>query len=553
MTTTNLNTGVVVVGGSLVGLSAAMLLAAKGVPFVLIEKHVSSSPHPRAIGFTTRTQEIFRTAGVGDRIPHSKGGRPRRIEVESLAGSWGQEKFWHTGGNDKPGQDKTGSDKKPGPPEQAKRPQDSAFSATNYSPCEPKAIAQDHLEPVLRERARESGADLRLGQTMTSFSQDSDGVNVTTVDQHGNETTITAKYLLACDGARSSVREALNISTSGIGTLRTLRSILFRCAPIEKYMAHDVSQFSIKHEGFEAFLVTYRDQRWALMWNDESGATISEDAAKERILEAIGDRDVTLKDIEIITQGSWTLSGKVADTFQSGRVFLAGDAAHALPPNPDVHNLVWRLDYVLRGLSEASLLEAYTTERHGVAKLRHDQIFLREDYKDYVRDTKWRAPEDASSAQIYGDVEMELGQRYVSQDIIDTEDSRGLPVVQLPEEWKGQPGTRAQHIWLQQDGKKVSTLDHFGPGWTLLSESEQWGNDLEKARKGLGWDQKDLKFLHMDAKTIPNGESFRAAYDCGTTGASLVRPDGFITWRTRERSSNTVSELMQVLHKAGHR
>ncbi|HWE28642.1 MAG TPA: FAD-dependent monooxygenase, partial [Polyangia bacterium] len=83
------STSVLVVGGSLVGLSTALFLSANGVPTVLVERHAGSSPHPRAIGYTTRTLELLRAVGLGGRIPEVPAGfRLRRVRIESLAGRW---------------------------------------------------------------------------------------------------------------------------------------------------------------------------------------------------------------------------------------------------------------------------------------------------------------------------------------------------------------------------------------------------------------------------------------------------------------------------------
>ncbi len=86
-------TSVLMVGGGLVGLSVAVFLAMRGIPAVLVERHPASSPLPRAMGFTTRTMELYRAAGLGDAIPQVPPGlgRPRRIKVESLAGKWSSE------------------------------------------------------------------------------------------------------------------------------------------------------------------------------------------------------------------------------------------------------------------------------------------------------------------------------------------------------------------------------------------------------------------------------------------------------------------------------
>ncbi|MGY2061608.1 FAD-dependent oxidoreductase [Nocardia gipuzkoensis] len=92
------STPVLIVGGSLVGLSAAVFLSWQGVPVVVIDKHYGSSSHPRAIGFTTRTVEHFRQVGVEVPALPQDMKPPRRARVESLAGNWIEEYPWTPGG-----------------------------------------------------------------------------------------------------------------------------------------------------------------------------------------------------------------------------------------------------------------------------------------------------------------------------------------------------------------------------------------------------------------------------------------------------------------------
>src|SRR5262245_34375134 len=87
-------TAVLIAGGSLVGLSAAMFLSARGVRPILVERHPGSSPHPRAIGYTPRTLELYRSVGLT--VPEApRGFRLRRATVESLAGKWLDETAWN--------------------------------------------------------------------------------------------------------------------------------------------------------------------------------------------------------------------------------------------------------------------------------------------------------------------------------------------------------------------------------------------------------------------------------------------------------------------------
>ena len=496
---------VVVVGGSLVGLSAAVFLAARGVPVVLLERHKGSSPHPRAIGFTTRTVEHFRSVGLDKKIPSIRGGgKPRRIEIDYLAGKWHDEKHWT-----QPGPAVGNGFGNGGPPNGGQGPQKGnggppggghmAGNAAVHSPVQAIAITQDRLEPILRTRATELGADLRLGCKLIGFRQDEDAVYVTAVGPDQQEFTITARYLIGCDGAKSSIREALQIPMHGVGHLRTLKSILFRCPSIEKYLDRGFVQFAIERPDFSAFLITYSDGRWALMWNDESNEPISEEFQRAKVIQAIGKE---VDDLELLTLGQWELKGAVALKFQVGRVFIAGDAAHTLPPNrggfgantgiQDVYNLAWKIASVTWGISSEDLLDTYDEERQPVAYLRHNQIFVRDDYKDYVKGSLWESDQKDTDEgfRVIGDVEMELGTLYISAAIssgVDDPDALGL--AKLPAEWAGQPGIRAPHLVIEHGGKTISTLDLFGNGWVLLSEDAAWrdvsGSILKKLPKAI--------------------------------------------------------------------
>jgi putative polyketide hydroxylase len=342
---------VVVVGGSLVGLSAAVFLSGQGVPVTLVEKHSSSAAHPRAIGYTARTLELFRAVGVELPATAQGHGPPRRAHVESLAGTWFEEYLWTA---------------------------NTAAPRYEYSPAAATAIAQDRLEPILRNRAVALGADLRLSTEMTDFTQDDDGVTVTLRPRDGSRYRMRAQYLVAADGARSQIRDALGINRTGEGLLPVQRSILFR-APIDHYLEHGVVQFEIKQPGLMAFLTTYSDGRWVLMLSDD----IDRDADQQRavVRQAVGIPDLP---VELLTTGRWELAALIADRFRTGRVFLAGDAAHQLPPNrggygantgiEDVHNLAWKLAAVLRGEASSALLDTYDAERRPIAWLRRADL-----------------------------------------------------------------------------------------------------------------------------------------------------------------------------------
>lgn len=597
-------TSVLVVGGGLVGLSMGLFLAWRGVPTVVVEKHAGSSPHPRAIGFMTRTMELFRAVGLGPDIPQVPPGfgRPRRLKVESLAGKWAAEEVAWT--PEAPG----------GKPD----------GAVEYSICTGAALAQDRLEPILRAKAIALGADFRPSTTLLSFEQDAGGVRALLKGPGGEEYTLGADYMVAADGHASPVRQALGIGRDGRGALRTVRSVLFR-APLEHYLESGVSQFEIEQPDFTAMLTTYRDGRWLLMFSDDEER--DEASLRGFIHRAIGREDI---EVEIITTGRWELSALIADHFSSDRVFLAGDAAHTLPPArggygantgiEDAHNLAWKLAAVLSGASQPALLDTYDAERRPIAWLRHDQIFARPDYAQFAR------PSDKDTP-IIDDVAMELGQIYASRAVLGS--GEVLPPALRPDQWAGEPGTRAPHVWVSVGGERVSTLDLVQPGWVLLTEDERWravakavgeqmgialecvvvgaaANDLPPAAssvldapiaqiasdpmgkavleaslpqvmghanyetfkamslrqlqplsRGEVTDEALAKaqadFTAWGYRTPPSDPidpvAFRKAFHIGQAGASLIRPDGYVAWRTTELPLNPVDDLAYALSR----
>lgn len=114
---------------------------------------------------------------------------------------------------------------------------------------------------------------MRLETELIRFEQDAGGVIASLRERGGREYTMRAAYMVAADGHRSPIREALGIGRAGRGHIQTVRSVLFR-APLEEYRRTGVTQFAIDQPGFEAFLTTYGDGRWVLIfWDDEERDT----------------------------------------------------------------------------------------------------------------------------------------------------------------------------------------------------------------------------------------------------------------------------------------
>ncbi|TPW25740.1 FAD-dependent monooxygenase [Pararhizobium mangrovi] len=488
---------VLIVGGSLVGLSASLFLRHHNVPHLLIDKHRGSAAHPRAMGFTETTMEHYRACGIADRIPQNDpGARLRRVQVESLFSDWVAETDWTPG-----------------------EPSDRSAA---LSPCTGAAIAQDELEPILRAAAIEAGAQLSLGVELTDLTQDEDRATATVRHRDdGIQETIEADWVIACDGADSTIREGLGIARSGVGHLRTVRSVLFRCPDADVVLDRGAQQFEIEQPGFKAFLTTYGDGRWVLMFDDDRERNTEE--LRAAVQRALG-RDLPF---EIVTTGKWELAGRIAEEYRRGRIFLAGDAAHQLPPTrggfgantgiDDVWNLAWKLAAVLGGRADVGLLDTYHAERRPIGWLRHQQTFSRPDYAHW-------APSTFRPEPLFGNDAMEFGQLNRSTAV------RGagpdLPAAAPPKVWAGQPGTRAPHVWEDGEEGTRSTLDLFGRDYVLLSANRAWIDLGER--------------LSIDAVMVgrgfrfPAGQPFAAMFGVSGAGATLVRPDGIVAWRSQK-------------------
>jgi hypothetical protein len=358
-------------------------------------------------------------------------------------------------------------------------------------------------------------------------------------------------FVIAADGHASGIRQVLGIERTGRGRLQTMRSILFRAtipddlaAKVAANRERGIVQYSIEQPAFTGFLGRgIGDDSWLLMFPDDRDR--DEDGLQDAARTAIG---IGGLDTTIIATGRWDASALIADRFGQGRVFLAGDAAHTLPPSrggygantgiEDVHNLAWKLAAVLSGASRPALLDTYDAERRPVAWLRHDQIFARPDYAAFA-DTTTNTP-------ILDDVAIELGQLYRSAAACDN--AAVLPPALRPDQWAGQPGTRAPHMWLTRRGEPLSTLDLFGHGWVLLADNGNWREASKLAAESTGT---TLEYLPLGTELLTTeAQEFRTAFGLAELGASLIRPDGYIAWRSVDLPADPAAALTSALRHA---
>jgi 2-polyprenyl-6-methoxyphenol hydroxylase-like FAD-dependent oxidoreductase len=505
---------VLIVGGSLVGLSTALLLADRGVPSLTVERHPGTAIHPRAAMFNQRTIEIYRGLGLETEIVDASNLEFQQdgaiVSVESLAGR--ELEYYFRNVNE---------------------------GYEELSPSPRLFITQIGLEPILRRRAEERGARLEYSTELVSFEQDDDAVTALVRNREsGAERTVRASYVVAADGSKSPVRERLGIPLRGHPSFSKSVTIYFR-ADVKPLLGDRnlsvIYVFGPTLQGFfrfslagdAGFLVVNTTTDAGGARNRDVWAGLDEDRCIAYVREALGAPGLG---IEIENVQQWNACAEWAERFRDGRVFLAGDAAHNMPPTggfggntgvADAHNLAWKLAFVLDGAAGPKLLDTYDAERRAVGELTTEQAYSR-----YVlRLDPELGKEDIQP--FVADPPIELGHRYRSTAVIAEEEDDGAPS-EDPHQPSGRPGTRAPHVELG-DG---STLDLFGRGFVVLSPADRWCSAARTAG--------------IDAHRI-DATAFVDAYGTGAEGAVLVRPDGFIAWRARHAPENGERELSSAL------
>ena len=528
-------TPVLIAGGGLVGLSAAAFLAQQGIRSVTIERLPESSPLPRAAFFHMRTLEMFRALGIEQRVRERSAldfvPEGAIIAMDCLSGR-----------------------------KLADIVPNLNVGVEAVSPCRRLFLNQPSLEPILRDCARQAGATIVQGAQITDVHQDGSGVRVAIEDVGGgNARELRGAYLIAADGGHSRVRESLGIPYEGRGAFSNSVTIYFT-ADLSPWIGNNAwSLIYVNNPLFRGFFRLNRSAQAGFLaintlgdpsLDPEAAANAAADVSASRLIElvrtGVGEPNLPVR-IDGYTR--WRATAHVARQFQDRRIFIAGDAAHLMPPNGgfggntgihDAHNLAWKLALVIQGHAGAGLLDSYATERQPVARFTVEQAFAR-----YVART---APWLASSQQpqpLVEDFDIELGYLY----------NAPLGIHADPRTTRGIPGSRAPHVWLARAGKSMSALDLMGRYLLLAGRDGQaWVEAARAAAKGLGRVPLPLDALRIGSDIEDPGGGFEHAYGISSSGATLVRPDGFVAWRSESASpADPAADLHQALSQSLHR
>ncbi|WP_435061167.1 FAD-dependent monooxygenase [Amycolatopsis thermoflava] len=493
---------VVIAGGGSVGLAAAVFLAHHGVHAHVVERRAGLSEHPRALGLSPRTLEFFREAGLGAELD--------AVAVRST-------EMWKADARTVAEIDR------------ANAPRRTPFTQPEISPEKPAGhYPQDRLDAALLPAARERGVTVEFGVAVAGVSQDADGVSVELSDGR----VLRTRYLIGADGVKTAVRPALGIGTTGPGEVgEPVLNILFE-ADLTGVFGALPTMVEIGHPDVRGMLLSVGERRWVL----HTGAP---GTPEELIRTALG-AEVPVR---VIAAKWWRATLRMAEEFRAGRAFLAGDAARSVSPLgafglntglADAHNLAWKLALVLAGQAGEGLLDTYHDERHAVAELVTRQAVLRWENPRLHWDPAAVAERAAVGA--WNAPLVTMGYRYDSAAVIDA-------VVQPPSTedlmvaLDGAPGSRLPHRWVSPG---VSTLDLVRSRFTVFAGDPSWREAAEKAAARLD--------VPMGAAVLPDAD-WLSATGIENGGALLVRPDGFVAWRSPVAVAGADAVLESVMSR----
>jgi len=544
-TTASRQHDVVICGAGPTGLTLSILLSRFGIRHLVIERKETEGGVPRARGINHRTGEIWQLLGLGDALRSATlppEWLERMVYQETLAGPL------------------VGTVETPG---------DRPGASSHLTPSDSYCISQDRTDVLLaRHAATYEEASIRFGTEFAGVRRRPDAVDVTVRTGAGEE-HIRAAWLIGCDGTASDVRAAADIPRVQLATLDSF---------VNAHFVADLGRWT-------------ENRKAVLLWNMQEGAEgvfgpldggsywrcqINFDPAQDapdswtaekvmaRIRTMIGAADADMPPIELRSFYPYEVRAALASHFMSGRILLAGDAAHQIPPHgalgmntgvQTAHNLAWKLAAVIRGDASARLLESYETERREVAERVIGHAIS--NYERVVRIRRKGTPEqrrdNVRGARGYGNAfGLDIGVHYSRGGAFVAEEQAGPCAEEditmyVP---TAAPGWRAPHFWVRREAGRISSIALSDGCFALLAgrDGDAW---VAAARDLGGGPAVHAVTVGPEGDIVPEEQVFEDLYGIEHSGCVLIRPDGHVAFRSRTCPADPRAELAHVFEAIG--
>lgn len=505
---------VLISGAGPVGLSLSLALDQLGIENIVVEKHPGTSIHPKARGVNVRTMELFRQWKVEDAIrQHELPDYTRRfLWLERIQGDIVATVSLNEG-------------------------------QYKDSPTKSCFVTQDCIEQELLVAVQKSQhSKVFFSTTLQHFQQQEGGVDCELFESSTNtKRTVHCKYLIAADGAHSTIRKILGINMQGIESLGEYLSIYCK-TDLTPWLADKpaiVSVFTEETQRGRFLMSVDLKKRWVIGVRNVDTQNFTQESCLQLVRDTAEQPDLK---VDIINTSVWQMAALNAERYQQQRVLLVGDAAHRIPPTggmgmntgiQDAHNLAWKLAYVLEENASADLLVSYSQERQPLAQYTIDwscsnaerirgiiTALAEEDMEKF----KTCLVEQKKQLNHRG---LDLGYIYRSNAIFANKEQ--APVLD-PDHYQPSAlvGGRAPHVEVSLNGNAISTLDLFSDEHVLIlgvnaNEQDVLANlpipssyPIKHYRVGDDLQVIDPNFLDL--------------YGLSNHNAVLVRPDGHIAW-----------------------
>ena len=501
---------ILIAGGGPVGLTLAVELGLRNISCILVEKRDGKLAVPRMSQVSTRGMEFCRRWGIANEVRSAVWTNTHTLDFVYLTSLVGDEIA------------------------RLKVPSYQERGPLDYTPEGPCHCPQIYFDPIMAKLAHTfPSVILRYNTALNGFDQGDDMVQAHLMDSiTGERETLTARYLVGCDGPGGMVRETLGIELDGVGSLANSVNIFFRSPELSTLHDKGWARFyrCIDEEGSWGEMIAIDgNELWRLTVYDHGEGEIDADWYLRRL----AGKEFPY---EILSVLAWDRRDHTAKQLRKGNVFIAGDAAHECSPTGglgmhtgcnEAVNLGWKLAALTQGWGGPALLKSYEIECRPVAS--YNVEISTQSFHNITS-----LPPSGSVKEVFSDNDpaardallktltipdfYKVQVTYENSPINVSDGTEANPDDMKNARQSARPGSRAPHGWVS-DGATI--FDQFGPDFTLLSFGAA-GEDVDRlvdaaAEGGLPLSVCDVADDHLTG-----------LYEKRLV---LIRPDGHVAWR----------------------